>query len=350
MNKKICILIISLFCFIPNIKAIDFVDFLPSNKNISIIETENRYKFYKLVEDDKYYQEVPGNNCQMIDSNFNDWSISKPELKNNRIIEERKDRIDLSSGEYNRVILHDFVIEYLDLEEILLTNDAGAKIPYTLEYCNNCVLKSSGKYLLNKNSSIELKLDKLYSDILQVELRFGKDNNILFWETTLYKDSYPVRHNSLRTVDNLYRVCATTYCLYKLNYTIPWTVYSYYDLTYYRYKDINYECINYKREYMDGYYAKLDGYIKDDLTKVTYYKYKEILPGIVSNKNYSNCVDKIEESSAENSNDLIATNYGTKKVKENYSEFPIFIIGIVFILISLIIICIKMKKSVLNEE
>ena len=350
MNKKIWILAISLFCFATNVKAMDFADVLPLNKNISITETEERYKFYKLIEDGKYYQDVSGNNCQMINTDFSNWSISKPELKDNRIIEERVEKIDLSSGSYNKVVLHDFVIEYLDLEEILLTNAIGIKIPYTFEACNNCILKSNGKYLLNKNSSIELKLDKLYSDVLQVELRFGKDNNILFWETTLYKDSYPVRHNGVRTVGNLSRVCATSYCLYKLNYTIPWISYSYYDVTYYRYKDISYECINYKREYIDGYYKELEGYIKDELTKTIYYKYKEISPDTVSNYNCLNVVDKAEETPEESSNDLIATNYGTKKVKENYSEFPIFIIAIVFVLASLVVVCIKMRKNMSNDE
>ena len=49
-------------------------------KNISIIETEERYKFYKIVEESKYYQDVPGNNCHMIDADFSDWIIFKPEF------------------------------------------------------------------------------------------------------------------------------------------------------------------------------------------------------------------------------------------------------------------------------
>lgn len=348
MKKKTIIFIVSLFCFLPIMNAEELFDILPINKNISIKEVEERYRWYKFVESDEYYQEEPGENCKKEESDFSDWDLIKPESKEGRVIEEKSELIDLSSREYNRIILDGFIIEYLDFKEIVLTNSLGLKIPFIFGECNNCLIKSNGETILNKNSSIELKLDKLYSDTIQVELRFGNSNNILFWETTLYKDSYPVRHIGVRTVGSLSRVCATTHCSYKLNYMLSWTEYSSYNNTYYRYKDSKYRCTHYKKEYVDGYYPSLEGYIKDENTKINYYKYEEVLPIFKTVFKFSECPIK-NQVIKENKNDLIAVNYGSKKDSKDYSKTKFFILGILVILSSLVVICIKMRKNILNE-
>ena len=352
MNKKIFVLFFALFFLLPNIKAETFFNVLPSKKSILINNIEERYRWYKEVEEE-YYKEEYSEGCEGVSGDFSEWSLEKPEEKENRIIEKRTEEIDLSSREYNRIILSGFIVEYLELKEIELTNDAGIKIPHTIISCNNCGKTVTGDMLLNKNSSVELKLDKLYSDILQVEIRFGKDNNILFWETTLYKDSYPVRYTGTRTVGALSKVCASTYCLYKLHYMLPWNEYPSYKNIYYRYKDDYFKCYEYKKEYIDGYYKELDGYIKDESTRVYYYQYEEVKSGLCkSSFDKKNEVNEVFEKNniTEESDDMIAINYGTKDIKKEYSKIPLFIIGIISILTSLVIICFKMRKNILENE
>lgn len=350
MIKKIIILIFSLVILLPKVNAETFVEDLPLRKDIQITDFEERYRWYKDIKVREYFQNENGSGCEDISGDFSDWSTIKPESKESRVIEEKSESVDLSSKEYNRIVLNGFIIEYLELKQVELTNDAAQRIPYVSISCSNCEKTATGSMLLNKNSSVEIKLDKLYSDIIQIEIRFGKDNNILFWETTLYKDLYPVRYRGTRTVGALTRVCASTYCLYKLNYLLPWTEYNSYNNIYYRYKDIKYKCFEYEREYAEGYYKELDGYIKDDTKKYNFYKYNEvkekICPKIISQKNTN--IEK--ELISDETNDLIAVNYGSKNIKNNFSKIYILVVCMVLILISLIAICIKIRKNIINDE
>lgn len=342
--KKVIILILFTFLFVPDIHSQTLTNVLPLNKSITINKVEERYKWYKLKKVNEHYENSVEHSCEYfedVNSDFNDWSLIKPEEKNNRIIEEKIVNIDLSNKTYNTLMLDNFIVEFLEVKEIVLTNASGIKIPFALSECINCNKSEAGNLLLNKDSKVILKLNNNYTEIIQIEIRFEKDNNILFWKSTLLLDKYPVRSLGVPTLGKMGKVCSTNYCSYKAYAGLIWEEYSSYEEKYYRYKDTFVNCYYYEKEYINGYFSNYDGYIKDENTKMYFYEYK-------LNNNNIIYKDKTEEEKYNEDNSTIAINYGSKTDTEDYSNIPIFIIALGGILILLILICRKIRLNLKN--
>lgn len=344
--KKIICLFICLFIFILDLNAQSFFDELSINKSIFIEQVEERYRWYKLKIINEHYEEEKDYcpNYEEIISDFSEWSVSKPEEKANRVIEEKTEYIDLVNNTYNYILLNNLIIERLILKEIVITTPANVKMPFKIKECIDCVIDDNGYYLLNKNSQILIELENNYIDPPQIEIRYEKDNYILYFEASLFDNKYLVKSIKVRTLGALTRFMSTYYVAYKVHSGLIWTSYDTYSQTYYRYKDTYFRCYDYEKEYLDGYHKEVNGYIKDENTKRYFYSYSEVL-----NQNCSKVTtfDKNNNIvSPEADSDTIAINYGSKTEKRDYSKLPIYIFVLISILSLLVLVCIKMKKNI----
>ncbi len=351
--KKTIIFILCTFLFMPDIYSKTFTNELPLNKSIIITSVEERYKWYKLKKVNEHYENAVKHNCEYFDeveNNFSEWNLVKPDEKEGRTIEEKVNIIDLSDEKYNTILIDNFIVEFLELKSIVITDNSDKNIAFELAHCINCTTNEAGNLILNKDSKIFLNLNNFHTEVPQVEIRFEKTNNILYFKSTLLVDyKYPVKSKGITTLGGTYKTCSTYYCSYKITSLYTWDEMDNYEEKYYRFKDSYVNCYSYEKEYFDGYFTYLNEYIKDENTKTYFYEYKTVESEIIY-KNIYNNKNNEEIKPAYNEDEVIAINYGNKKTSEDYSKLPVFIIALGGILILLILICRKISINLKNSR
>ena len=224
------------------------------------IQSENRYLWYKEeIIDEKYLPLEEIGNRKV---NYDDYicsektkTLSKPDESENRIIEEEK--IEYSEND----IIAFRISGNIELSEIEFLEKDTLKI---IDIKN----KDDYKYLFDGKYSV---YNKLNQDII---LYFDKRNidNILFY-------IYHKNDNSKMKVEYL---VSSSYALYEKEYTLnnksteiikEELNKNSYNVNYYTYCDKLYKTYLSNVIYNDEYLANLDGYLKDESSKKTYYRY-----------------------------------------------------------------------------
>ncbi len=352
--KKTIFTILFIFLFISNVKSLDWDSEIPVNKNIVIEKIEERYKWYKLNKTNERVENSMENNCEYfekIETTFSDWNESIPEEKNNRIIEKKEEVI---IDEYNIISFENFLTANISIKELKIKNSRNEILGYTITECRNCNASyEEYKYLydnnrdtsvsITNNSVIRLKLDENCSDNPRIELYYNTEAVIFGWTVYLnYNSSVYVKKmdfNKANMILNSFPVSS----YYIIPITSNWIYFENNVRKLYRYKDSLVSCYDYEKEYLDGYFVNVDNYIKDESSKISFYKYKEV------NQIKEKCIKEentIETNQLDDKNDKLAINYSYKKKSKDYSLIPVFLIALGGILILLVLICRKMRKNI----
>ena len=253
----------------------------PIVMNAQTTGEEVEYKFYKEVESNVHY-EKDLSICENFDKNnfvyMNyEYSLSKPEDKDNRIIEVDTNGIDISSDIMNR-----YHFEWLQIEngpmkviELEFIDDDGNIIDYNIsDYRNvtgaidNFHDQNDDTYsVMNFNTSLTLKFDKpVNTKYMKLRFKFVNDGSSIFsFRVESYLDQYWTNsfdRSSFGVKDYCDDdICITDFIMEDKNPTdryinIPSIVY--------KYKDPYYKCYSFDRVYAPGYYKELDAYTKDE--------------------------------------------------------------------------------------
>ncbi len=367
--KKILILLVILV--LPKLKAEEWTSILPNEENIKIIETEERYKWYKeKIINERYMKDVE-NNCEYFDlsdyiySEESEWSKELPEKYENRIIETKENKV-LLNNEFNKILLNNFDTVSMFLKEIYVLNGVTNKfIEYKIISCNNCETienlndKNPDTYVkINGESNIILELDKsINPENMIVMLMFDKNDKIKSWKTTYLLNEYKLKW-VISYTEELTRMYFGGSASYKIPLKYVWNTNHEYKETLYRYKDKMYKCFDYEKEYLDDYYAYVDEYIKDEDTSKIFYKIEELKKEniIIENKEKNkeeakiNTEEIIGAINDEEEYERIAINYGNKLEEKNYELIPVYIVTLGMILILLVFICRKLRLNLENNR
>ena len=234
----------------------------PSGYPEVFIQSEDRYLWYKEETTDEEYllrEEIGEKEVDYEDFIYSiesDPSITKPEEKEDRIIEEL--HLTYSDNDITKIRLSkDLRIYEIDLshrepyEGVKLMNKASYKLLFDGSY--------SLDYLLEEDATIELdepiNLDNLVFTLYLVAT--GSSFKVEF----LTKDNYVLYSGS-------FKATTRTMPIKKDELTNNPK-----EVVYYTYKDKLYKTYNTKKTYTTEYYASKDGYIKDESAKKTFYRY-----------------------------------------------------------------------------
>ena len=249
--------------------------------NAQMTGEEVEYKFYKEVESNVHFEKEESV-CENFDKNSfvymdYEYSLSKPEEKENRIIEVDTDGIDISSDIMNR-----YHFEWLQIEngpmkviELEFLDDEDNIIEYNISNYRNVTGAIDNFHdqndetysVMNYNTSLTLKFDKpVNTKYMKLRFKFVNDGSSIFsFRVESYLDEYWTNsfdRSSFGVKDYCdEKECITDFIMEDKNPTdryinIPSIVY--------KYKDPYYKCYSLDRVYAPGYYKELDEYIKDE--------------------------------------------------------------------------------------
>lgn len=251
----------------------------PSGIPKNVIESEDRYKWYKeeildieyLKKEDIYNKQVDYDDYKTYESE--ELLIEPIKLNDRTIIKEYKD-YKFESDNINYVVLtNNNSNSIIGITEVIIyDNKGGTKIDYSVlsEYSYLYDNDKNKHYPLQEGKSIYINLNKEYNaDDVRIFLYYysSSSNNKLSISYNTFKD-YPLytRDASLFKCDPY---CELTNIGIKDMIETSRT----YKLNVYKYIDKLYKTYSIKKIYADDYYSNLEGYIKDESTKKIFYRY-----------------------------------------------------------------------------
>ena len=303
--KKIIILILLLLSFNIRIKALDYDTYYSDYRDYSdyreeeIIEddlidvdVEKRYRWYKEVRDGDYvkvgddgYQYVDYSNYTLTD--FSDWDNGIIDSNDDKIVETRTKYRAKKVKPINKFLIGQFDVNGGS------TNVSSIKIYYEdseIDY-NILYLDKKTDIGVSENLFLYIELgDYYYLSDLTVEITSTEFDRVNSFSV------YALRSTDIDYVDDIYyiyefsgndnnvlKLSSSDFVMRNPSYeeevildNIGDT--AYYDvvdiINEYRYQDKLYYSYNIKREYVDGYYKNLDGYLRDDNDYKLYYRYR----------------------------------------------------------------------------
>lgn len=263
----------------------------PLGENL-IIEEEERYKWYKIIEEIKYTNLENELNCEYFDKDdfiLSDWitSYNTPEYKDYRTIKASEIK---QIKDINLIgTLHIFDInsdKIINITEITITQNSD-NIPYTLTDKTDFNIKEFGK--LNDNDIEEVAIDFENHDKISLTLNELTLNQKMYITISYLNENINIKKIGFATSHDNYnyltfqkiysdkftincdkKICELTINLEELDYETLFEL----PIIVYQYQDKLFKCTNKSKEYLNGYYANIENYTKDENTKKTYYRYK----------------------------------------------------------------------------
>lgn len=284
--KKILFFIIIFLMFYININALEdeWTDEILIDKKI--IETELRYKFYKLnlaetkyeLYDFDYKEEYDLNDYLYTD--YSEWSKEYPINKFYREIETKKEEID--STKFNSINIFNFQgTNTFTIKGIIVTIKSLDKIiNYELlgnEYVESENLKkitnsiSNPGINFNSNSILYLNFPQYYdADDIRISVHYNSNSNLnKSFDVIFNNDDYKISYKTINIEKHYLPVSLLD--IYSNEFNIYEDLYE----IMYRYKDKLFNRKIYVKEYIDGYFKERENYNKDLNTVKVFYKYKE---------------------------------------------------------------------------
>lgn len=318
MKKIFFMIILFLGCF--KVSALEnntWTDQISSDSSASLLDSEERYRWYKeeKVYSEEYY--VEGGNDALypfidysdsIESDWSDWSSEKPINLSGRTIDTSsviryhtikpvrylflENFYDEDDGKFNIAEL-DIYIDDVEIYPEIVCSDCSKNFN---NYINDGILDD--KTYINNGGKIMIDLGDYYN-IYQIgllfylysykpsrmnfEMNFNAGNTLNDRNYAKRFINYPVSYESYSYPEMFY-LCADKYFSFSAEYGDWIYVDEYFSRKYYeeievidayRYKDIKYRYYNIQKSYLDGYYKDSPGdqYIRDDNSAKTFYLY-----------------------------------------------------------------------------
>ncbi len=338
----------------------------PIGENI-IIETEERYKWYKNEEKVDYIRSDDEHNCEYLDKDnyiLSNWvfSYDLPEYKEYRMIENVELRHNKDINLIKTLNIFNMISSgIINITEIKLTSNE-TRLEYGLIDHTNSYTKKIDK--LNDDITDEIAIDLRNNDKLLITLYDFKEienmkleiyyinDNIKVDQFSILSKHDPHNYMLFQNITNKNYIvnCSEKVC--KLSIDLEETIKNNaieIPISFYKYQDKLYKCINIEQNYLEGYHSYIEGYEKDETSKLMFYRYK-----INKNDHLLNKIDEIiynqKETDDKNneyindkkSNSLIS--YASEKnTKTNQKSLvnKVLIFTIIFLLVTTISLIIK---------
>lgn len=365
--KKLLLFLLLCICLI-NVEAYTYSEWstlYPTGYEDFLIESEVRYKWYKEKREDveylpKYlFEDKSYDLNDYIYTELSEENIIYPEEKEDRIISSESKMHNFTTSDIDHIVLNELLfyggmafseidiykistnerIEYT-FDKVYDANDSYGVLndDNTIDYLEvNSPMKISinlNKYYDGNDLMIKIKYKSLGEGFKRFQLEFKHTSGFTIIHKTVPMDE--CKDNCELTLMN-----DGSYNIY-LSYKVP----------HYRYKDKLYKTYNIIKEYEEGYYKELDGYIKDEESFITYYRH------IISPYYFINSKGEFIESDRTNycdKNYCMAVFINHDKEEEiiinpktndniNYSYY-IIIISLIALIISSILIIKKYREK-----
>ena len=340
--KKIIILLIFLLCPIMIFaKTYWSSDVL----NVNYLQKEDRFKFYKVVEENITYENKKIENKEIDYSNF----ILEEKIQDNFPNLVPFEEVEIINDEVKiKDNLRNFIgLNSISVKDKLVINEFNIYYQnMLLEYeivVENNVEYESDNIILNPYSEFTVKLNKFYNlNDLKIEIKFENVKiipslTISFLLTKKAMTEYK-KFELLEVPDSKFVTFVYNDTFHKNNsYTV--IKYKYYIKKYKTYNLIN--------KYLEGYYKDKSGYIKDNNSRKTYYLYSDNVKKINKKMEETNTgeVKKLNES--ENNIRYLALNDEVinKKTKKNNKAFFLSLVIIIFIIVFIFMKVLKICRT-----
>ncbi|MEG1456989.1 MAG: hypothetical protein RSC57_00095 [Bacilli bacterium] len=392
------ILIVCMFIFsIVNVRAYSsWEDKLPDDTSNMKIETDIKYRWYKLEKSENYdlYDESKKEFIDYNDKKYTEYSkesLDVPAYKRFRETKELSEPIVIDHNNMNSVYIMNFAQKNMNdenyISEFVVRNRRTKEtIDFELSGKNNDEVVDVKSLI---NGDVTDNAFKYYFSTI-FNIKFKEMIAVDDFELVIYFKSFNTDKKSLTVKvmqDNRYEIASCNLEYYdntvnlsnqidhKIinNRDIYWKRYYSFTKYTYIYRDtlFKYNIIN--KKYAEGYFNKMDGFIRDDLSAKVFYRYEKIEPVVDTQTIYNyvdvpikrevivrkeeiinsslNNIDKdIKDDNLENeeptslgaiTNEKIA--YADKNKKENINMIPIYTI---FSLLTIICIIIFIKLIV----
>ena len=253
-------------------------------------EEEVVYKYYLLVEDNVHYEMDVEQNCEYFENVDYDnyiysspnYSRTMPESKKGRIINVVDSiKVPTENIYVNSLIFSDFYAKRFNdssstsaIKEIDIYDKNGIEVMYTkwddngisyYEHLNDGDYQKSA--YLKQGSSFRAKFDSFYN-VHDLTVRFVFEKDYMEEFKVNIKGEFRNFHNYIEgsvSINNPTDNCTGELCYYDviLSNNVLEDNYDYID-TLYEYKDSMYKCYTKKKVYVPGYFADLEGFIRDE--------------------------------------------------------------------------------------
>lgn len=253
-------------------------DVYPSGIPKSVIQSEERYKWYKeeiidveyLKKEDIYNKLVDYNDYKSYES---EELFEEPIKINDRIIKSEIKTYNFKESPVDYIVLsNENTTGTLGINEIVVINyKKGEKLKISVD--NNYSLAIDD----NKETSVELKYkDKLYIN-LNEEIEPKDIRLYIYYNSSSNKNKLTIEYNAHKEYSIYKKISDLYYCtlaeLYLVGINDMSEIDKNYQVKIYKYIDKYYKTYKVKKTYKDEYYASLDGYVKDESTKKIFYRY-----------------------------------------------------------------------------
>ena len=366
--KKICVLLLFI-CPFTKLYAeeawSEWQDEKPLGENL-IIEEEERYRWYKIIEKVEYTNIENEPNCEYFDVNdfiLSEWitSYNTPEYKDYRTIKAFEIEQEKNTNIINSLHIFNLISnKVLNITEITIFKDSKA-IPYTITDYTDFNIREFDKLYDNEIEEIALDFenhDRISLNLNNLTLTQNMYINITYLNENVHIETieFVTGHDiydqlTFQNIDNGQfsincneKTCELIIKLDEIDYIMT----PQFPILIYKYQDKLFKCTNKSKEYLDGYYANIDNYVKDEDSKKIYYRYKIEYPNILNrpnelvvNKNDLAIVQKEEKNNDEVINTQIENIDKKEKTKQNNNYNLMFYIIVLFFIATIVYVIIK---------
>lgn len=286
------------------------------------VEKEVNYKWYTLVEDNVHYESEIEGICEYFDKDdfkYGDWitSLTKPELKDYRVIKEEVDYINIRRDYFNVLKISGFETNGLNLNIIEMgffdKNDKyldNTLTNYIVGGIDNIIDNDLNTFIsVNPFTEFVYSFENLVSvRDLKLVIKYKDDVNLngIDFSVFLNNDIHLNAFSVSETLDET--VCRDGFCVkevvirddfYNEDIVLREKVY--------KYQDKLYKCYDLKKLYVPGYHSNLEGYIKDENDYVEIVREIKVETEILNDKKQEDEIkDTVEEdNSFDNEDDAL---------------------------------------------
>lgn len=326
--KKIIMAVLLFLSFNTSVQALDYStyyseygdysDYVAEKLNdddLTSVETETRYKWYKTTKEGDYVRsDVGKDNYQYVDYNkyyytdYSDWTKDIIDFSDDKLVETREVYNCKKIKPINRLLIQEFDTKggSAKIDNIKIYYK-GHEIEYDLMYLDRKInIDVSESIFLYIDLGNNYYLSDLSFEIVSTDFKNINSFSIYALHTTEvdYISDIYYAYKFSGSNDSVLRISYNDFASRNPSYEEEETFYNLDDikdydvveiLTEYRYKDKLYYFYNIRRDYIDGYYKDLDGYLRDDSDYKLYYRYRNRNKLEVANEiiidNYSKKLD-----------------------------------------------------------
>lgn len=249
---------------------------------ISAEENEMKWRWYTLIEKNVHYESDVENICEDFDKNnymLTDWtySLSKPEEKDYREIQIITKELNIERKWTNKIKVQKLVNDsrIIKISELAILDENGDKV--SIEVIGRFFSEEDSKKILDDNfdTFINLYSDydfeiKFYKPVdiekISIQIVYAYDESFLGLEFSTYLSEETITNNFAAYSTKINKNCENNLCTIeiKVDKNNMLTDDVIFNLNTYKYRDKLFKCFTKEKLYVPGYFADLEGFIKDE--------------------------------------------------------------------------------------